>query len=301
MRWSLLFALVGCLPADGRPTPGQLLVEVDRAEDAVGGFTTDDGWTVEFDRFVTTLGGLGAGESERCVDYSFTGYQRIFDFVVAPRSKLHLHFGLGVCEPRYRFGPPTESALLMAGVSEADRWNMRDPRTTAEEYELDEREGGVGLWVVGRATNGELEKRFNWEIRTSGALIRCFVNEQPVEVHLRGGEENFLLAEIRPRELFRTVPSNDSPIAFDRFARADASGDGVITLSEVEAVSVDVEPIATALAAEAGVPKDLVTTALPDLNLERLVRSVLAPRVISFQGVDRCGFSNAITVSNPQL
>lgn len=292
----------GCLPSDTRPVPGELLVEVEESAVARSGFTTDDGWTLRFDRFVTALGGLGVGEGDDCIDYSLSFYDRLFDFTVAERSKLHLHYGLGTCELRYRLGSPSDDVILMGGVTDADRQRMRDPRLDelfggALQEEESESEGGVGLWVVGAGVKDGVEVRFNWEIRTEVALNRCFVAEDvPLSVTLGEGATLVQSAEVRPRELFRRSPSRTAPFEFAPFASADADGDGAITLDELAAVPVDPEPIADDLADEVpSAPNGAqVVLFLGELNLERLLRSVLLPRVIAYDGVGECEFINGL-------
>lgn len=297
--------LPGCLPGDGRPPPGELLVEVAESGAAKEGFTTDDGWRIRFDRFVAGLGGTGVGEGASCIDYSLNFYDRLFDFTVADASKLHLHYGLGTCRLTYRLGSPSDEVILMGGVTEDDRLRMRDPRLDelfgGALDDDDELEGGVGLWVVGAAEKDGVTVRFDWELRTEVALEQCFVEGRlPYQVTLAEGDQLARRAEVRPAELFRELPSRESPFVFERYRGADADGDGEISLAELAVVLVDPAPVVEALADEipGGIPPELIAPTFDDLTLERLLRSVLVPRVIAYEGVEECEFFNALELSD---
>ena len=125
----------GCLPADDRPEPGSVLVNVRRSDVAIEGFVTDDGWSITFDRFVTAIGDMRL-DGDDCVDYSLADYDRLSDFTVADTAKASLHYGLGQCTILFGIGPPADNAILMAGVTEADRELMRteDPNATEEPW-----------------------------------------------------------------------------------------------------------------------------------------------------------------------
>ncbi|MEM9695356.1 MAG: hypothetical protein AAGA56_22625 [Myxococcota bacterium] len=310
-----------CLPPDNRPEPAEVLVDVVRSDAAISGFETDDGWTIRFTRFVTALGGLGLGEGDSCNDYSSTFYDRLIDFAVADTAKLHLHFGLGTCSPVYRMGPPAIDTIVGPGVTEADLERMRDPgddRVFGNEEEGDEQENatdlrsplatdtsGIGLIVIGRANGpGGQAKRFAWEIRSQHFLTQCYVaNEDPTlprgdpfEFAFEGGQQVNLQAEVRPRELFRETPSLASRIVFQRYADADADGDGEVTLEELDAAILDAEEL------EALVEDwqdELPTSSLGNRSFEELlertevtlkdvVQGVLMPRVSAYVGVGEC-------------
>jgi len=292
-----LLVVAGCLPGDLRPEPGELLIEAEASDDVREGFVTDDGWTLRFDRFVTTLAGLGLGDDvfdQNCIDYSSSAYGRLFDFSVADTSKLNLHYGLGNCTLRYRIGSPRENTLLTPGTTEADRELMRLPR---DDDGLFVRGGdgsvleGVGLLLEGSAIRDGDRKDFRWLIRQNQAITRCFDAERnPFKVRLGSGDTEVRRARIRPRELFRLFWEPDEPIVFAHFAASDADGDGVVTLEEMENVVLMAEPILSTLLG------DLVNQ-LPEatrngrLTLREVLEKTLFPRLASFVGASACEFA----------
>ena len=173
-----LFALtaLGCLPADDRPEPGSVLVNVQRSEVAIEGFATDDGWSISFDRFVTAIGEMRLAGDD-CVDYSLADYDRLYDFTKADTSKASLHYGLGQCTIEFGIGPPSGNTILMAGVTEADAELMRteDPNAAEEPWHT-----RVGLMVVGHAERELDTKKFSWLVRQRQHIGACHTPEGTV-------------------------------------------------------------------------------------------------------------------------
>ena len=298
MRWLglvVVLGAMGCLPGDGRPEPGELLVEAQRSDEARDGFVTDDGWAVHFDRFVTALGGVGLGDEAfdvACIDYSLSFYDRLYDFAVADTSKLNLHYGLGTCTLRYRMGSPSDRTILMAGTSEADRELLRDARIDGifGDDEDEDAEEGVGLLVEGSASKDGEQKRFRWLIRQNHAISRCLRPDgSPFRVTLEGGDELVRAARVLPRELFRKLPDDDAPVLFAPYALADADADGVVTLEELQQVQLPAGPILEALAGDSNLmlPGQVLSG---QITLRELLEKILFPRVASFEGVQGCEF-----------
>lgn len=307
-----LLGALGCLPSDERPPPAELLIEVERSDDARDGFVTEDGWTLDFDRFVTALGGRGLGSETDpwCVDYSLSFYDRLYDFTVADTSKFNLHYGIGDCTLRYRMGTPRPRAILMDGTTADDRDLFRDgldERVFGDEREGQALEIGVGLLVEGTARKAERQLHFRWLIRQNHAITQCFVSEEvPFRVHLESGDKLVQRAQIRPRELFRDLPDATGRIRFEPFATAndDLDGDGEVTseeraqadeeltLEELERVKLPAQATLRPLL-EGGdfaflLEQEPVKSG--GITLRETMEKLLSARVAWFDGVESCEY-----------
>jgi hypothetical protein len=280
--------MLGCLPADDRPEPGSVLVNVQRSDVATEGFVTDDGWRITFDRFVTAIGAMRLSGVD-CVDYSLAGYDRLSDFTVADTAKASLHYGLGQCTIMFGIGPPSEDTILMAGVTAEDVTLMdtEDPTSTEERWHT-----RIGLMVVGRAEREQETKAFSWLFRSRHHMGACRTpagDQDLSAIQLRAGDAFVRELEVRPQELFRLTPALDSPIEFGRLAAADADGDGSVTLEELAAVPVPAAEIAADLADELGdASGEHVTELLHELTLASLLSNVLAMRIVAIAGAGEC-------------
>ena len=66
-----------CLPADTRTPPGKLTMTVSPSDATLHGFTTVDGWAVQFERVLVGIGHTGLGPD--CTNYSEARYYRLLD------------------------------------------------------------------------------------------------------------------------------------------------------------------------------------------------------------------------------
>lgn len=243
-----------CLPGDERPPPGRVLVTAGSSDATRVGFTTDDGWTVRFDRFVTALGNIdldgvnerrnGADEAETCNDYSETNYEWLIDFVVADRGeKVGLVHGLGACTIEYRLRGPSSDTVLGAGATEEDLALMRIEERDAW-TDLDDEGEEISLLALGTATRGDEVVAIDWQFRKSFEIRRCAVDASGGDasrVELLEGVESEITVEVRAEELFRAAAEDGAPLQFGWYAAADADGDGAVTLQELDAVPVPPE------------------------------------------------------------
>ena len=188
-----------------------------------------DNWTVQFDQFVVVVqhpalieqteakpawirflgvsvwdlaapleGGTSSFEIDSLVVRA-SSYDG-FDFRIAPPS---------------RSGYPTESGNV-------------DDATLEAMIEDD-----VAIRVVGSATDGVQTISFDWSFSTD-TLYRC-----GVEVELGAGEVGSSVIEIHGDRLFANQLGDASPtLEFAAIAAADADGDGVVTLTELDAVDL---------------------------------------------------------------
>jgi hypothetical protein len=283
-HWLALALLAGgCLPGDDRPEPATLLVTAEPSEATASGFSTDDGWTVEFDRFVTAIGdidldGPDGWDDDSCNSYSETHYEWLFDFTVVEREKVGLVHGLGACAVEYRFRGPSGDTVLGPGATTQDVEFM-DAEGTDAYAEQEE----ATLVVVGEASRGGESKRFEWVFRREYEIEKCedlsgdgYVSE----LYLNGGTSHTLPIVVRGEELFRRSANIDAPLQFDLFAQADVNGDGSITLAEL----VEVE----APEGESFGSSEAEGTELEVITLADLVYEVLLPRVTHIAGGGDC-------------
>lgn len=290
--------LLGCLPGDERPDPASLLVNVQRSDAVIDGFTTDDGWAVSYDRFVMGLGSMSL-EGTDCADYSSSSYDRLYDFTVADTSKVALHYGLGRCAMTVEISLALDDAILMRGVTEGDRVFMREGLGSFAEgtFRLP-----ASVWMKGRASRDGITKEFEWLVRRSAIIRKCFAphSEDVVSnVDLVGGEALIRELVVRPQEVFRHTPSLDAPIEFGRFAVADVDMDGTVTQEELAHVDIPFDDVLEALRDE--LPEWLFDTldvdALGDPTLETLVHQVLSSRIVAFADAGECESGVGFTTS----
>lgn len=232
---SILFC--NCLPGDIRPTPGQVFLLAEPGAAMIEGIKTEDGWAIEFERFLVGIGG-GELEGDACNQYANARYSRLFDFVVPGSQKVCEVYGLGTCEIEVAIRPPSSDAILENGVNTADLAFMRLPDETNPMPMEDMPSGRIGSTVFarGHATRAGVTKRFEWKF-PRGMPVRDCGNIGDVEhtstVILKGGEMLHPVISIHGEELFRTRPEESAPLRFDPLADADTDGDGVITATEL--------------------------------------------------------------------
>ncbi len=291
----LLFVPSACLPGDERPEPGQILVTARPSEATKGGFTTEDGWTITFDRFLTALGNVdldglndvpaGPDGEETCSDYSQTNYEWLIDFAVAEKNKVGLVHGLGRCTMEYRLRGPSDDTVLGQGATESDITMM--DMEGADEWVVGEE---TSLVVLGQATRGDEWKLFLWQFRSSYEVSRCVAEDGEGDASsrvLEGGDQVEIPLVVRGEELFRETADDAAPLLFDRLAAADLNGDGGVFLDELALVPMPPEllQVPEPPGAEEGGDDDGFEQ--PE-TLGDLVYRVLLPRVTRVEGGGPC-------------
>lgn len=204
------------------------------------GFTSEDGWEVRFERVITALGDIRLEDAERegakaCNAYGETRYDWLFDLKVVGEEKVGLVFGLGDCQVRWRVRTPSSDGVLGLGATTSDRERLRELGSDA--YSEDER---TAVQVIGAATRGGVEKRFEWLLRRGFELQRCPEDatlSATNELTFSADSEQTMRVEVRAEELFRAGPSDNESLLFEPFAAADADGDGDLTLEELGAAA----------------------------------------------------------------
>lgn len=233
----------GCLPGDIRPEPGRVYVTAEASAATTEGFSTDDNWTIRFERLLVGIGNVSL-EGQDCNEYSGSGYDRLFEFTLSGAQKLGEAYGLGACDIEFRLRSPSDESLLQKGVSAGDHEFMRE--LTLEGVEIPEnlpfngRLPRTGVYARGTATRGGVVKRFDWKFIVGRyELSNC---ENAVDgsktslVNLKAAEDLRLAVTFHGEDLFRDGIAPGDLHRFDRLAAADADMDGNITLVELSAV-----------------------------------------------------------------
>ncbi|HTJ84593.1 MAG TPA: hypothetical protein VL400_22895, partial [Polyangiaceae bacterium] len=232
-----LFLGLDCLPADTRPEPSTVHVTAVASDETANGFTTADGWSISFERFVTALGDVRLDDPEGsdgvCNAYYETHYEWLFDFTKTGREKVGVVYGLGTCSISYRFRGPDTDAVLGAGATSDDLATM-----SVEASDAYADEARTTLVVRGTATRRDRRETFEWRFRRSYRVDQCpsATREHFASVlDLESGDTHDLGIAVRGQELFRLGLTDDAPLQFDLYAAADIDADGTVTLDELAA------------------------------------------------------------------
>ncbi len=221
---ALMMLSTGCLPGDTRPEPGREFVTAEPTAASVEGFTTDDGWTIHFERILTSLGQISL-HGKSCTSYADTTYDRLFDFTVAGEQKVGEVYGLGTCDLAFQWSGPSGDTKLQNGVSPSELefiWSYM-PLV-------------VLMHVRGTAERGAEKKRFTWVFSDHQVLGDCRTEpmaEPFTTMTLSGGDDFRHRIEFHAENLFRVIDSDLGHFQFAEFAAADTDEDDNITLDEV--------------------------------------------------------------------
>lgn len=229
---ALPLLLVQCLPGDTRPTPGTLHLTVEPSAAVKEGVSTDDGWSVSFERFLIGLGDADVDGSS-CADYRGGRYDRLFDLTATGEpQKLSDEYGLGTCDLEIRLRQPSNDALLAEGVTAGDLAFMREGGLDA----WVEEESRASVYVRGKAARGGVSKQFEWTFRRRYEISNCARAGDAgitTTIDLRGGADVPFAVVVHGEELFRESADVGAALRFDAIAAADADGDGAVTLEEL--------------------------------------------------------------------
>lgn len=234
-------AVAGCLPIDTRPPPGKLHVSVHGNQALAEGVPrTSDGWSIQYDRFLVTIGHSWAA-GDACDAYSDADYARIIDARRGEPQKLSLIYADGRCGLAFAITGPNESALLTAGVTEDDKTFLR---------QIDSGNPGISMRVEGRATDGARSKRFGWSYFRYAGYYCDLEGEPDGRFVLNGDNDAHATVALRGEALFE-LDRELAPgvLRFAPFAEADdlfGDGDGEIADEELErSPSTDLEAFGT--------------------------------------------------------
>lgn len=266
-----------CLPGDIRPEPGHIFVLTQGSPAAVNGFTTDDGWSVHFDKLLAGLG-YGIFGRDTCNVYGESRYDRLFSFTVPDAQKLADMHAIGDCDVQFRLSAPLSTAYLGNGVTEEDRTFMRRRQTI-----WFKRRTRTAVYVKGTATRGDITKKFDWRFTALYTLTDCTRDEDgniSTSFHLKGKENLQPVVMFHAEDLFRESLDPDAAINFEPFAKADKNKSGTISLTEVATMTAPMvdEPEMDAGLDDAGVEESKLQ------GRAKFMREHLLPRIFRFDG-----------------
>lgn len=244
--FGLSWLFSSCLPEDTRPPPGTLVVTVstdDSLSPERAPFTTEDGWSIAYDRFLLQVGNTNLGEEdEDCNDYQGgfgAQYGRLLDMQAKETQRLSEMRFLGACGFGFESTTPDYDDVLGENVTDEDKLAMRLPEDDA--YTTGR---GTSLRAAGSARKGERVKRFDWSFRQGLIFERCRVEGDEGtarRIELRGEQQKTLDILVRGSALFRETLAGSS-LRFDAFAEADdvyGNADGNVTFEEMGEVPID--------------------------------------------------------------
>jgi hypothetical protein len=305
-RKTKLFALIAlgcsldaCLPADTRPPPGRLLVDVTSDASLSPSrtpFETEDGWSISFERFLLGIGNTGFNEEqESCNDYQGFGsqYGRLLDLAAQETQRLSEMRFLGICSLSFEVAEPRPSDVLGQGVTDAELLAMRYPADDAFT-----KGRGVALRATGSARQGDRVKHFDWAFRQRLIFEDCrFDDASGIELSA-GGDEKTIEIVVSGAVLFQRAV-DDTRLSFDAFAVADdvyGDADGNVTLEEMAEVALD----ADGSVAQGGNTGAAGSTGAGESNtLAELVYLELFPQVARYRGDGTCEIRQTFHAEEP--
>jgi hypothetical protein len=243
-------------------------IPVDSTE--VTGFV--DGWTIQYDKFLVNFqnivvadagGAVGARfDKSKLFDNKVKGVKTIVDFDKLPAKAWS--------RVSYEIAPVTDATELGPNVPEADRTMMKN--------------GGYSVFVSATATKGAVSKHFAWGFAIGTRYNECHseqegrdeagvivTNNSSLEAQLTTHGDHLYYDRLQASP----DPAIKTSLRFDALAAAD-TGDGEITLEELNAVLIDVR-----LYDPSGLPAD---------TLGEFVTS-LARTIGHFRGEGECTIS----------
>jgi hypothetical protein len=288
----------GCLPQDTRPTPASLLVTASADPAIQQGFDTDDGWHIDFQRFLVSIGHASFSKSDSCNEYSDANYDRVLDLRQPGAQKINLIYGLGSCELDYRVAFPGSNVIAGNGVTDADVLFMR----TQGSDRFTTRQGLTGRISGAARKSGEM-KIFEWFFRQNWYYGNCRAltdDGGQTSLTLNGGEQDTVDVLVRGEELFRYSVLPEQPqvlLRFEPMAQADSqygNKDGDVSLDELASV-INAYPLDAAQYPPSGAlidagPDDAGILGTSDL--QALVYRQLFSKVFDYAGAGRCSVSD---------
>jgi hypothetical protein len=239
-RWVACFGActLACLPKDTRPPPASVLVTVTANDALLTGIpstSTEDGWSIFYDRFLVSFGRPSLDGSGCNNGYS-EGYSRILDMKTPGPQKLNLLFALGECDFSFRISAPSPDSVLGLGVTDEDKILLGT-------FGLDDSEAGprpISIYVQGSATKDNVTKTFAWSFRRRIDYRTCAVDVGDARVEglvLESNDSDTVDISVHGEAFFQdNVDVAKAKLRFAAFADADTqfgNNDGEITLDEI--------------------------------------------------------------------
>lgn len=185
-----------------------------------------DGWSVRYEKFLVSVGGVAVAEKGSAPGLSVTGFQ-VFD-LTRPSDGAGQEVGSDLVP----LGRYDDTSFTIAAAAEATAGNATEADL---KLMLD---GKFSVYVAGTAKKGEASKTFAWGFATHTDYSAC---ESLAEV--RGGQPAVVQLTIHGDHLLYDDLFSPTPnVTFELIAAADTDGDGEVTRAELAAV--DLRPLA---------------------------------------------------------
>lgn len=284
----LVQVALGCLPKDNRPPPGNLLTTASSDSAVQQGFDTDDGWHIQFTKFIVSPGHSSFHNGGACTSYSNASYEKVLNVLQAGSQKVNLIYALGTCDFGFRLTFPRSDALVGADVSAQDLLTMQTAGTDRFQTTI----SGANGYISGIASNQSQTKTFTWLFRQSWTYQSCEVlTDAGLQTSLQLGayEGETMDIMVRGEQLFQNVtPSYQVQLLFNPIAQADSqygNNDGDVTLDELSNVPISLMAVSLGSAlvdfnVDGGVP-------IPT-DLESFVYQVLYPSMFHYDDSGQC-------------
>lgn len=218
-------------------TWGEEYIEEKIPADPAGEAGFADGWEVSFEKFlvsfheisVSSTGGKSGGASvgSKLVDHKKPGKKELFTISGAEARAYE--------EVSYAIKPAEMATEPVGGATAADRDFMA--------------QNGYSVYVEGTATQGSgAKKTFKWGFKTATRYTGCEAeqdgklekglvitngNEATIELTIHG--DHFFYDRLQAG----STGATPTRLRFDAIAKADTSGDGEVTLDELDAAIID--------------------------------------------------------------
>ncbi len=195
-------------------------------EEGIPADTFVDGWAIDFDRFLVSVGEVSAAVGEDTPAIEDDGY-RVFDLGQSSGGEGAAIVSADVPGGDYdhvgfRIGAGTGT---VAGNAEPEDVTLMT-------------DGGYALYVEGTASRNAETKTFAWGFSSATRYSHC---EGTAEVD--GGSASTQITIHADHLFYDDLVSAEPNVAFDLIAAADdtADADGVVTAAELEAVDITAE------------------------------------------------------------
>lgn len=182
-----------------------------------------DGWALQFDKFVVSIGDPKAKAGEGATEVGDDNFYLVdlaqasggegYELATfAAPAGTYDHYG-------YRLAPSSSATAI--NVAGADATAM----------------AGKSIWLAGRATKGDVTKTFDWSFALKLTHAHCDVMDRITDGNV------VVQSTIHADHFFYDDAVSEEPnVAFDLIASADAApADGAITLEELAAVDIRAE------------------------------------------------------------
>lgn len=303
----VLQGALGCLPKDDRPPPGNLLITASSDSAVQQGFDTDDGWHIQFSKFVVSPGHSSFRDGGSCTSYSDASYEHVLNVLQAGSQKVNLIYARGTCDFRFRLSFPGADAVVGDSISAQDLLLMRTGGTDRFQPTI----SGANGYIAGVASKQSQTKTFAWLFRQSWSYANCSIQGDAgsqASVQLGAYQAETLNITVRGEELFENVDqSNTIQLLFEPMAQADSTygnNDGEVTLNEMSKVPTNGFSGLGTSAPHNGIdagPGDFASDAgvLTTTDLETLVYQVLYPSMFHYGDSGKCQASPAQNGDGP--